>query len=61
MEDAEKIKRIRKYLVGLKRKLTITQDNDREYTTLQGNVCNAFESGLLFDEIEEEINKILQE
>jgi hypothetical protein len=59
MNDTEKIKAIKKYLKRLSNKLLECQENDREYTTLQGNGCNAFEAGLLFDEIEEEVNKIV--
>lgn len=60
MTDKEKIEAIKKYLKTTKKSLDECCDSDQEYTTSEGNGVNSSEASLMFDEVIEEIGKILK-
>lgn len=61
MTDKEKLDTIKLYLKSTRAALDVCMDEDTEYNTTLGNGTNASEASSMFEEVEEQINKIIGE
>jgi len=60
-KEQKQIDAIKKYLKNTRKKLDKCVDKDWEYNTSTGNGVNPCEASAFFEEVEENIDKILNE